>query len=316
MKEHQAREYIFEKKVNKLLEDSGYVTIKEKEINGNSSQHGIYSYGILNMPSAFTTPIRMICQYKFYAKNRVELSHIRDFYGIITDINENRYLGVDKNENIYNNVGCYFSATGFSRAAQEYAWAHNIFLISFEKIDVFKPILENINEFVNGLNENVINTISKEELLVGYENAVDETHVLPDAMVGIVNNVYPIIICGNEGWSIPVIEEAEKSEVGRVYIEQVYRTENLFEAKFELTFMESVAEFSIPLAIVEKLMKREDNPTKENVIFNIDVPYLLKKGRKEYASMEVFLEGFEKNQYNYKQISFENMFDNEELEEE
>ena len=50
-------------------------------------------------------------------------------------------------------------------------------------------------------------------------------------MVGIVNNVYPIIICGNEGWSIPVIEEAEKSEVGRVYIEQVYRTENLFEAK-------------------------------------------------------------------------------------
>ena len=174
--------------------------------------------------------------------------------------------------------------------------AHNIFLISFEKIDVFKPILENINEFVNGLNENVINTISKEELLVGYENAVDETHVLPDAMVGIVNNVYPIIICGNEGWSIPVIEEAEKSEVGRVYIEQVYRTENLFEAKFELTFMESVAEFSIPLAIVEKLMKREDNPTKENVIFNIDVPYLIKKGRKEYASMEVFLEGFEKNQ--------------------
>ena len=43
---------------------------------------------------------------------------------------------------------------------------------------------------------------------------------------------------------------------------------------------------------------------------------LAKKGRKEYASMEVFLEGFEKNQYNYKQISFENMFDNEELEEE
>lgn len=49
--------------------------------------------------------------------------------------------------------------------------AHNIFLISFEKIDVFKPILENINEFVNGLNENVINTISKEELLVGYESS-------------------------------------------------------------------------------------------------------------------------------------------------
>ena len=63
------------------------------------------------MPSAFTTPIRMICQYKFYAKNRVELSHIRDFYGIITDINENRniifnieenfklfYINVDKKE--------------------------------------------------------------------------------------------------------------------------------------------------------------------------------------------------------------------------
>lgn len=312
MKEHQAREYIFEEKVKKLLQDSGYISIVEKEVEGNSIFHDIYNYGLLNIPNAFGFPVRMICQYKFYAKNKVELAHIRDFYGILCDINENRFSKKGDNSNIYANVGCYFSATGFTRAAQEYAWSHNIFLVSFEKIDVFKPILENINEFVTGLSEVVINNITKEELLIGYDKAVNEKNVLPDAVVGIVNNVYPVIICGNDGWSIPVIEEAQRSEVGKVYIEQVYRTENQFEVKFELTFMESVAEFSIPIVILEKLMNREDNPTRQNVIFNIDVPYVTKKGRKEFASMEVFLEGFEKNQYSYKQITFENMFDNEE----
>ena len=68
--------------------------------------------------------------------------------------------------------------------------------------------------------------------------------------------------------------------------------------------MESSAEFSIPIAVVEKLMERADNDNKENVIFNIDIPFVNAKGKKEFVSLEVFMEGFEKAAYTNKQISF------------
>lgn len=71
--------------------------------------------------------------------------------------------------------------------------------------------------------------------------------------------------------------------------------------------MESTAEFAIPIVVTEKLMNRKDKPTKENVIFNIDIPYVTKKGKKEFVSMEVFIEGFSRSEYAYEQISFGNI---------
>jgi hypothetical protein len=51
-------------------------------------------------------------------------------------------------------------------------------------------------------------------------------------------------------------------------------------------------------------MERADNNTRDNVIFNIDIPYVTPKGKKEFVSMEVFLEGFDKGEYTNKQITF------------
>ena len=45
--------------------------------------------------------------------------------------------------------------------------------------------------------------------------------------------------------------------------------------------MECSAEFSVPITVVEKLMNREDNETKNNVIFNIDIPFISDKGIKK-----------------------------------
>lgn len=307
MKEHQAREYIFEEKVKKLLQDSNYITVVEEDVPGRSGYHDIHAYGKVNIPSAFTYPIRIVCQYKYYAKNRVELNHIRDFGGIMADISEINYSMKTEATNIsdrYMYTGCFFSATSFTRMAQEYAWAHNIFMISLERIGVMQPILKKIDEFVSGLSESTINNITKEELLDGYDREVDETELIPETAIGIVNGVYPIMLFGKKGWTQPVKEEANRSEIGRAYIDNVYRNENQFEANFELSFMESSAEFSIPIAVVEKLMERADNDNKENVIFNIDIPFVNAKGKKEFVSLEVFMEGFEKAAYTNKQISF------------
>ena len=53
-------------------------------------------------------------------------------------------------------------------------------------------------------------------------------------------------------------------------------------------------------------MNREDNETKNNVIFNIDIPFISDKGIKKFVSLEVFLEGFNRGDYTNKQISFFN----------
>ena len=281
MKEHQAREIIFEEKVKKLLQDSNYINIVEQNIPGRSSSHGINSYGKLNLPTAFIFPLRIIFQYKYYAKNKVELMHVRDFGGIIADISETNYAIQGDMGNIcdrYNYTGCYFSATAFSREAQEYAWAHNIFMVSLERIGVMQPILKKIDSFVSGLSENIINNITKQELLEGYEREIDEENIIPEGAIGII----------------------------RAYIDSVYRSENQFEANFELNFMECTAEFSVPITVVEKLMNREDNETKNNVIFNIDIPFISDKGIKKFVSLEVFLEGFNRGDYTNKQISFFN----------
>lgn len=309
MKEHQAREYIFEEKVKKLLQDSNYISVVEEEIPGRSAYHDIHAYGKLNIPTAFIYPVRIICQYKYYAKNRVELNHIRDFGGIMADISERNYAIRGEAGNIsdrYVYAGCFFSATAFSRDSQEYAWAHDIFMVSLERIGVMQPILKKIDEFVAGLSESTINNISKQELLEGYEREVKEDDIMPEAVMGIVNGVYPIMLLGKKDWITPVLDEAAASEIGRVYIDNVYRSENQFEANFQLNFMESSAEFSIPVTVIEKLMERSDNSTRDNVFFNIDIPYVTKKGKKEFVSMEVFVEGFNKSEYTNKQISFFN----------
>ena len=307
MKEHQAREYIFEEKVKKLLQDNNYISIVEDEVPGRSGYHDIHAYGKLNISSAFSYPTRIVCQYKYYAKNRVELMHIRDFGGIMADISERNYAVKGDVGNIsdrFQYAGCFFSATAFTREAQEYAWAHDIFMISLERIEVMQPILKKIDSFVAGLSENIINNITKEELIEGYHREVDENELIPEAVIGIVNGVYPIMLLGKSGWTRPVFEEAKNSEIGRAYIDNVYRNENQFEANFQLGFMESSAEFSIPVSIIEKLMERSDNKTKENVIFNIEIPYLTEKGKKEFVSLEVFMEGFNKGDYTNKQVSF------------
>ncbi len=307
MKEHQAREYIFEEKVKKLLQDSRYISIIEEEVPGRSGYHDIHAYGRINVPTAFLYPVRIICQYKYYAKNRVELNHIRDFGGIMADISEKNYTIKGEAKNIpdrYTYSGCFFSATAFSRDAQEYAWAHNIFMVSLERIEVMQPILKKIDNFVAGLSESTINNITKQELLEGYEREVEEESVMPEAAIGIVNGVYPVMIMGKKDWLKPVLEEAENSEIGKVYIDSVYRSENQFEANFELNFMESSGEFSVPVSVLEKLMEREDNNTRDHVVFNVDIPYVTKKGRKIFISMEVFVEGFNRGDYTNKQISF------------
>lgn len=314
MKEHQAREIIFETKIKRMLQDSGYISVVDDKVYGRSGDHGIFSYAQVNIPMAFVFPVRLLCQYKCYAKNKVELSHIRDFGGIMADVSECNYAmknflpkksGVNISDR-YTDAGCYFSVTAFSRAAQEYAWAHNIYMMSLEKIEILQPMLKNIEEFVTNLNENTINNITRDELIAGYENYCANHGFNYDniqAVVAILNGVYPVLMFGANDWLSSIIFESEMSESGRVVVEQTVRSQNQFETKFDVTLKEVNAEFSVPNVIIEKMMERRDNNTKKGVIFEVEVPYVKNKGKKGFASMELFIDGFSKDEYGYEQIS-------------
>lgn len=315
MKEHQAREIIFETRVKKLLQDSGYISVVDGKVYGRSGDHNIYSYAKVNIPSAFVYPVRMLCKYKYYAKNKVELAHIRDFGGIMADVSEcnyavKNYAYMNSGINIadrYTDAGCYFSVTAFSRAAQEYAWAHNIFLMSFEKIEALQPMMRSIEEFVGSLSESTITNITREELITGYKNFCEKNELTYDkiqGVVGILNGVYPVLMIGMNEWLDAVILESEQSEKGRVVVEQVVRTQNQFESKFDITLKEAKAEFAVPNVIVEKMMERRDNETKKGIIFEVEIPYISKKDKKGFASMELYLEGFSRDEYKFEQISF------------
>lgn len=315
MKEHQAREIIFETRIKELLQNSGYLSIIEDKVYGRSGEHGIYSYAKINIATAFVHPVRVLCQYKYYAKNKVELAHIRDFEGVMADVSECNYAMKSYSPNRagmniadrYTNIGCFFSVTAFSRAAQEYAWAHNIFLMSFEKIEILQPMLDDIEKFVESLNENTITNITRDELIDGYYNYCKSNSLKYCNIKGgiaVLNGSYPVLMLGANDWLTAISDEADMSENGRVIVEQTVRTKNQFETKFDVTLKETNLEFSVPNAVMEKLMERRDNNTKKGVVFNVEIPYITKKGKKGFAFMEVYIEGFSKDEYGYEQITF------------
>ena len=315
MKEHQAREVLFETRMKKLLEDRGYLRMVEDCVYGRSGDHDIRSYAKINIPSAFSYPTRLLCQYKCYAKNKVDISHLRDFGGIIADVQENnyamkKYAADCAGSNIsdrFSYSGCYMSTTAFSHAAQEYAWAHDIFLMSFERIEVIQPMLKDIEEFVSAIDESSITNITRKELIDAYYSHCDEKNINYDninGMIGILNGVYPILLLGSNHWKESLITEAEESDIARISVEQISRSQNQYESKFEVMIKEANLEFAVPNTIFEKLMERRDNTTKNGVVFNVDVPYFTIKGKRGMASFEMIMDGFSRDQYGYNQISF------------
>ncbi|MBT2584216.1 hypothetical protein [Planococcus sp. ISL-109] len=73
MKDYQARGYIFESIVWKLMEKHGYIDVKIATLRGRGACHQIDSYGVLKIPTPFIYPIRLLSEAKCYS-NPIQLS--------------------------------------------------------------------------------------------------------------------------------------------------------------------------------------------------------------------------------------------------
>ncbi len=161
----QLKGYLFEKIVMELLRKNDFNQIDvfrepgERvrelregfiEMKGRGCWHQIdcpCDYGRL-VP--FLYPIRLLGEVKFY-KSPLAKKHMREFIGVIKDIQENYFVSDDVEWMRYAprkmEIGVFFSANGFQEEAEKLAYVHGIKTISYENnyvIDRIKVLIEEL----------------------------------------------------------------------------------------------------------------------------------------------------------------------------
>jgi hypothetical protein len=317
MEINQAAGYLFEVEIMNLLEDSGFVEVKEEKLEGRGTNHQIDAHGIYSIPIPFTYPIRLIAETKCY-ESSIELSLVRSFFGVITDISENYFVkrGDKELKNRFLDTGCFFAANSFTKPSQDFAWAHNIFIVSFSGIRHMDSIIKRIRIFLNTLEIKESKKLNKADLIANYQNwkKSEDLHIRnahdenPSLVFGIIDNVYPVILVGKKGWhkNIPISPDRDIIK-GKKISRKSWRGSVLFEINIDdnqkglETFY-----FTIPNRIAKKITGRIDKTEPGKKVFDLDIPLLSwKSGQtvRRIIKIEVELPEEKKNKSNRKQKS-------------
>jgi len=96
---------------------------------------------------AFINPIRLLGEVKYYA-TPIKKDHIRQFVGVLKDIQENYFTTDDINAptNRYTELGAFFSSSGFDKEAEKLAFAHNIKTVSHKNVWILEPLKRALEE--------------------------------------------------------------------------------------------------------------------------------------------------------------------------
>ncbi len=151
----------------------------------------------------FSYPIRLLGEVKFY-KTALEKKHIREYIGVLKDIQENYF--VDDNMNIQDyyprkmEIGVYFSANGFQAEAEKLAYAHGIKAVSYANnflINRIKALIAELEEnylSVKCMNHEVWHAYRQEFSRVIHDGQVIATNVREqycmDGYIEVLNNIH------------------------------------------------------------------------------------------------------------------------------
>lgn len=166
MKKSQAKGYLLEIVLAKLLKVNGYdlVTSAENEIvaldrnglniKGRGGYHQFDSLGTFRITPPFVYPIRLFLEAKFYTSNKVGIDRVRMGIGILQDVNTNYSTVEMTSEELklpkYNYNYAIFSTSGFTNDAQRLAIAHKIYLMDLSS-GYYQWIRDFINQIVDEL---------------------------------------------------------------------------------------------------------------------------------------------------------------------
>jgi len=179
--EKQLRGMFLEEVILWLLKGSGYVpydqdqraeddpTFKllrgEWRLKGRGSSHQIDAIGDYPDYPPFGNPNRLLVEAKMYSKNKIGIGTIRNAKGVLCDVDE-YWVGEDHLKRgrpaRYHYQYAVFSTTGFSEPAQEYAYAHDIFLLPLNEQGMLAPVIEAIRGAAESLNQDLQETQGSE----------------------------------------------------------------------------------------------------------------------------------------------------------
>ncbi len=141
------------------------------EFKGRGCWHQIDCPCDYNKLIPFSYPLRLLGEVKFY-KSHLSKEHIREYIGVIKDIQENYFVADGVNSRDFYprkmEIGVYFSANGFQEEAEKLAYAHGIKTVSYENnllINRLKFLVEELEKnylSVRCLKDNIWNAFRRE----------------------------------------------------------------------------------------------------------------------------------------------------------
>ena len=171
--------------------------------------------------------------------------------------------------------GTSFSANSFTRDAQDYAWAQNIFLVSFNNISFLLPILDLIETHVGNMSFKKLSKITKKTLINNFKVPQlfnRRTSKYPSLVVGVLDNAYPVTLIGPKGW----LEVDIPTQSDNIPVAKTSRESNELDTLFKLDVFGKDIQFTVPNIIANKLINRIDRSKAGDKIFDIDLPVIVK----------------------------------------
>ena len=153
------RGMLLEESLLRLLESSGYKTIEAPgvdptlidgpagmKVKGRGGDHQIDAIADFQIAQPFSHPQRLLVEAKcFDPQKNVGLPIVREAVGILKDVGEYWMVaGGEIPKQRYHYQFALFSATGYTRDAQRYAFAQDIFLIPLAASRFFQNVIRSI----------------------------------------------------------------------------------------------------------------------------------------------------------------------------
>jgi len=258
---------IFEIIVKKLLEKNEYKECQPDgeqldyngRVRGRGEWHQIDALGRWKYTIPFVYPIRLLCEAKCW-DHPIGLPVIRNFVGALKDISENYFVEdsqiIDKRmlSKRYTDCGAVFSVSGFTNQAQRYAYAHNVFLVSYENNPIIDEFKQNVTQIAQSIilrkrvNKKALSRwfeeawtrnypsymdgvaiANEEQFRNNLRNLKDNFHKVNTSVVGIATGVYPLHLLSKHK-----IPEELFRDTDETYFRVTYRRTNRGGYYFEI----------------------------------------------------------------------------------
>ena len=164
---HQVRGVLLEEAILMLLRASGYSTVASARddptlcegpaglnVLGRGGRHQIDAIADLRIGQPFSNPQRLLVEAKAYSEDRkVGLPIVRGAVGVLKDVSE-YWVAAGPGQpaaSRYHYQFAVFSTSEFTADAQNYAFAHDIYLLPLRGSSFFSPIVSAIEEAVEAI---------------------------------------------------------------------------------------------------------------------------------------------------------------------